>query len=74
MLGNYHKACHLPAYRNTEGFLLPSFQSQSAWMAGKGIASIVGGIILEFGIVTKGLAPSLTTEWVLYREPAEKDW
>jgi predicted phosphodiesterase len=74
LLGNYHKAIHLPAYRNTEGFLLPSFQSQSAWMAAKGIASIVGGIILEFGIATKGLAPSLMTEWVLYRETIESDW
>jgi predicted phosphodiesterase len=73
-LGNYHKAIHLPAYRNTEGFLLPAFQSQSGWMARKGIASIVGGLIVEFGIVNKGLAPSLQTEWVLYREVLENDW
>lgn len=73
-LGNYHKTAHLPAYRNTEGFLLPSFQSQSAWMASKGLASIIGGLIVEFGIATKGLAPSLKTEWVLYREPIKNDW
>lgn len=74
LLGNYHKACHTPAWRNVEGFILPSFQSQSAWMASKGIASVIGGVILEFGIMTKGLAPSLSTEWVLYREPIPKDW
>jgi len=73
-LGNYHKTCHLPAWRNTEGFLLPSFQSQSAWMASKGLASIVGGLIVEFGITGKGLAPALKTEWVLYREPIPEDW
>lgn len=73
-LGNYHKVCHVPAYRNVEGFLLPAFQSQTGWMARKGLASIVGGLILEFGIVNKGLAPSLQTEWVLYREPLENDW
>jgi hypothetical protein len=74
LLGNYHKACHLPAWRNVEGFLLPSFQSQSAWMASKGLPSVVGGVILEFGIVNKGLAPSLQVEWVLYREPIPNDF
>lgn len=73
-LGNYHKTCHLPAYRNVEGLLLPSFQAQTAWMASKGIASIVGGLIVEFGISTKGLAPALKTEWVLYRETIKDDW
>lgn len=73
LLGNYHKTCHVPAYRNVEGFLLPSFQSQTGWMARKGIASIIGGLILEFGISTKGLAPSFQTEWVLYREPLKDD-
>lgn len=74
LAGNYHKAVHLPAYRNVEGFLLPAFQAQTPFMISKGLPSVVGGIILEFGIVTKGLAPSLKTEWVLYREPLEDDW
>lgn len=75
LLGNYHKALHLPAYRNVEGFLLPSFQSQTPFMVGKGLASIIGGVILEFGLeVGKGLSPSLKTEWVLFREPLSHDW
>jgi predicted phosphodiesterase len=73
-LGNYHKAAHLPNYRDTDGFLLPAFQSQSAWMASKALASIVGGLILEFGTITKGLAPSLKTEWVLFRDVLADDW
>lgn len=75
LLGNYHKATHLPAYRNVEGFLLPSFQSQTPFMVGKGLVSIIGGLILEFGIEAgKGLAPSFQTEWVLFREPLAHDW
>jgi predicted phosphodiesterase len=74
LAGNYHKATHLPAYRNCDGFLLPAFQSQTPFMVSKGLPSIVGGVILEFGIVNKGLAPSLKTEWVLYREPRAGDW
>lgn len=75
LLGNYHKATHLPAYRNVEGFLLPSFQSQTPFMVGKALSSIIGGIILEFGVeLGKGLSPSLKTEWVLFREPLAHDW
>jgi predicted phosphodiesterase len=74
LAGNFHKACHLPAYRNVETFLLPAYQSRSHWMRGKRLASVVGGIILEFGTVTKGLAPSLKIEWVIQREPRGNDW
>jgi hypothetical protein len=35
---------------------------------------VVGGMILEFGIVTKGLAPSFNVEWVLERVPLNDDW
>lgn len=72
--GNFHKACHLPGWRNVEAFLLPSFQSQTGWMARKALASIVGGLILEFGVDSKGLAPSLKTEWVIERVPLQHDY
>lgn len=74
LAGNYHKSIHVVGYRNVEGFLLPSYQSRSHWMKGKRLASVVGGIILEFGIVTKGLAPSLNVEWVIQRQPINDDW
>lgn len=74
LAGNFHKALHLPGYRNVEGFLTPAYQSRSHWMRGKRLASVVGGIILEFGAVTKGLAPSLRPEWVLERVPLNDDW
>jgi predicted phosphodiesterase len=72
--GNYHKAVHLPAYRNVEGFLVPAYQSRTHWMHGKRLASVIGGMILEFGLVTKGLAPSVCVEWVLERVPLNDDF
>lgn len=74
LAGNWHKAVHLPAYRNVEAFAVPAFQSRTHWMRGKRLASVVGGLILEFGAVTKGLAPSVRVEWVLEREPMPDDW
>lgn len=74
LAGNYHKACHLPGYRNVEGFLVPSFQAQTPFLKSKRIQSVMGGVILEFGIVTKGLAPSMSVEWVIQREAIPADW
>lgn len=76
LAGNYHKAIHMPAYRNVEAFLLPSFQAQTPFMISKGLPSIIGGVILEFGLVPDetGLAPSVKTEWVIERVPVENDW
>lgn len=74
LAGNYHKACHLPAYRNVDGFLLPAYQAQTPFMAGKGLPSVIGGLILEFGLVATGLAPSFKTEWVLERQAIPNDW
>jgi predicted phosphodiesterase len=73
LVGNYHKTAMVDA-RNVAAFLLPSFQSQTPWMAGKALVSDVGGLIIEFGSVTKGLAGSLRFEWVSFREPRENDW
>jgi len=74
LAGNHHKALHLPGYRNVEGFLLPAYQSRSHWMQGKRLASVVGGVILEFGTDARGIAPSLSTEWVLERVPQANDF
>lgn len=74
LAGNYHKACWLPGYHNTEGFLLPSYQAQTPFMISKGLPSIIGGLILEFGWDSRGLAPSIRTEFVLERLPMEDDW
>jgi hypothetical protein len=74
LAGNYHKSIHLPGYRNVEGFLVPAWMSRSHWMRGKSLVSVVGGIILEFGIMPGGLAPSLNVEWIIERVPLTNDW
>ena len=73
LMGNFHKTCFVDA-RNVAAYMLPSFQAQTPWMAGKALPSDVGGLILEFGSVTKGLAPSIKQEWVAFREPKPEDW
>lgn len=72
-MGNFHKMVDI-LYRSTWGLLVPSYQAQTSWMASKGIESIVGGAIIEFGSVTKGLAPSLHVEWLVEWEPRANDW
>ena len=74
LAGNYHKAIHLPGYRNVEGFLVPAYQSRTHWSRGKSLVSVVGGMILEFGVCAKGLAPSLNVEWIIERVPLVNDW
>jgi hypothetical protein len=71
--GNYHKAVHLPAYRNVEGFLVPSFQSQTPFEKGKSIHSTVGGLILTVTYGDDGIR-RLGTEWCIERVPLEDDY
>ena len=71
--GNYHKAVHLPAYRNVEGFLVPSFQAQTPFEKGKSIHSTVGGLILNLTYGDEGIR-RLGTEWCIERVPLENDF
>lgn len=73
VMGNFHKLVQI-LYRGVWGLLVPSYQSQTAWMASKGIESIVGGAIIEFGSVTKGLAPELSIRWLVEWEPRANDY
>lgn len=74
LMGNFHKFCILPRYRNVLGIQLASFQAQTAWGASKSLVSEVGGIILDIGLVPKGLAPVTKVEIVSTFEPIEGDW
>lgn len=74
LIGNFHKTCVLPNYRNVFAVQLPSFQRQTAWMASKSIVSEVAGIILDVGLHPKGLAPSTGVEIVTTYDPLENDW
>jgi predicted phosphodiesterase len=72
LIGNHHKL-NVLFYRNVWGVLLPGFQAQSFWMAGKSLVSDVGGMIVEVGASPKGMAPSFRFEAVMTYEPRE-DW
>jgi predicted phosphodiesterase len=72
-MGNFHKPVEIN-FRNTWGVMLPAFQGQTGWMASKAIQSYVGSCILEFGTTTKGIAPSMSVEWLLEYEPRRADY
>jgi len=57
-MGHYHKADHLPQYRNVCGIQVGCFQSQTPFMARGGIAAHIGGWIIE---VTLGDRKKLTS-------------
>ena len=72
LCGHWHVANHLPAYRNVEGFLVPSFQGQTQFARRLGLQSIVGGLILDIQYGPEGLR-NLRSEWVLNRAPLADD-
>lgn len=73
VMGNFHKAVQID-YRNVQGIMVPSFQAQTAWMASKGLESMIGSCIIEFGYETKGLSPSFSIEWLIERVPRMGDY
>jgi hypothetical protein len=73
LLGHWHVAAHVPGYRNVESFAVPCFQAQTAYIARKGLAPVVGGILFEAEFDKNGLR-DLTTKWVLYRTHLPEDY
>ncbi len=73
LTGHWHVTNHLPGYRNVEGFMLPCFQAQTAFLKRKGLAPQIGGLLVELEYSTRGLE-DVTTKWVLYRTALESDY
>lgn len=73
LAGHWHVSCHLPAYRNVEGFMLPAFQAQTPYLKRKGINPVVAGLILRVYPDDKGLA-KITTEWLHWYIMRERDY
>ena len=71
--GHFHTPVHVPAYRNVEAFCLPSFQTQTPYLARKGLGSTVGGLLMEIEFSERGLE-DLSTTWVIYRNHIPRDW
>lgn len=73
LCGHWHVACHLPGYRNVEAFALPCFEAQTAFIARKGLAPVVGGVLFDAEFDERGLT-DLTTKWCLWKTTISKDW
>lgn len=73
LAGHWHVTAHVPGYRNVEAFALPCFQAQTAYLKRKGLAPVIGGVLLEAEYDENGLQ-SLTTNWRLYRSPIDSDY
>lgn len=67
-VGHYHKAEHLPGYRNIHGFQVGCFQSQTPFMARQGSAAMVGGWIVE-AAVGGNLVTRIRGEFMSFMEP-----
>ena len=73
LIGHYHVTNHLPGYRNVESFMLPCFESQTAYLRRKVLSPVIGGVLLELEFSERGLE-DITTKWCIYRTPVDRDW
>lgn len=71
--GHWHVAAHVPGYRNVEAFALPCFQAQTPYLRRKGLAPVLGGLLLELEFSERGLE-DMTTKWVRFPSAIDKDW
>jgi predicted phosphodiesterase len=65
LVGHYHKQLYMK-YKGVHGFLVPSFQYQTGFMADNNLTSEVGGIIMTLKFDDNGSLASINQEWVNY--------
>lgn len=71
-IGHYHKAEFVPQYRNIALLQCGAFQSQTPFMANKGLAAHVGGWLVEITVGSgKSLVQRARAEFVSFYEPQE---
>ena len=73
LLGHWHVACHIPQYRNVEGFLMGAFQSQTPHLKRLGIWPTTTAMILKVYPDDRGIA-RVETEWIHWHIQREKDY
>jgi len=73
LLGHWHVACHLPQYRNVEGFLMGAFQAQTPHLKRLGIWPTTIALILRIYPDDRGIA-RIETEWLHWHLQREKDY
>lgn len=72
-VGHYHKAEYFP-YRNVHCFQTGTFQAQTPFMRGKGIAADVGGWIVEVHVDNEGSITRCKGEFIAYYKMIKDDW
>lgn len=73
VLGHWHVSDYLPAYRGVHCITQPCFQAQTAYMKRKGLAPIVGGVLLEIEYDPQGIT-AFRPEFVIYNEHLRNDY
>lgn len=76
LLGHFHVTDFLMAYRGVMGFQLPCFQSQTPYLAKKGLYPEIGGVIVNIFWVDESPCNGIkrvTADWIPYR-PVKEDW
>ena len=77
LLGHYHVPCHLPAYRNVEGWTLASFEAQGPYLKRKGLFPVIMGMIIKVRINDfdrKDGIVMVEPKYIPFYVPKEKDW
>lgn len=72
-VGHYHKQGDF-LYRGVHSVLTASFQSQTPWMRGKSIASIMGGYIIEIRVDKDGRIQRFTPSFESYTKAIKDDY
>jgi hypothetical protein len=72
-VGHYHKSLYME-YRNVHAFLTGTFQAQTPFMKGKGLAAHMGGWIVEIQVDDKGTISRIKPEFIPYYVPIKDDY
>ena len=72
-LGHFHVPNMTPGYRNIEAVQMSCFQSQTPYMATRGLMPFVSGLIVEFQEDAAGLA-KVSYEWVPFYVRKKNDF
>jgi DNA polymerase II small subunit/DNA polymerase delta subunit B len=71
--GHWHVTCYVPGYRNVEAFSLPCFQSQTAYLKRKGLAPVIGGLLIDATYSSAGLE-RISSEFITYHTALIEDY
>jgi hypothetical protein len=72
-LGHYHVPNITPGYRNIEAVQMSAFQSQTPYMATRGLMPFVAGLIVQIQTDDMGLA-KIGYEWIPFYVRKKNDF